>query len=102
MFLRGAVMNKFLFQAVLLWALFPAYASSQAAGDTGELTIYPMPTQIGTIARRTFRDNQSRITKEIFYTGIPLARAPYTEAMLKVQSIVIHQYDESGQPVRRD
>src|SRR5215211_7972340 len=93
-------MSKFILRAFLLGALLPFCAVSQSVSEQGELTIYPRDTQIGTIACRTYRDHQGHITKEVFYTGNLDARPPYTEAMLKVQSIAVYKYNEQGQKVK--
>lgn len=73
----------------------------------GKLTFYGMITQIGTVAKRTFRDNSGRITKTIYYTldyrNLPnpfSLREPITEEMLVVQSINIHYYDRQGRQNR--
>ena len=73
----------------------------------GELNIYGVITQIGTVAKRTFRDNAGRIIKTIYYgldyRNLPNPfsfREPITEEMLAVQSINIHYYDQQGRQDR--
>jgi len=86
-----------------------------------------MATQIGTIANRTFRDDEGRITKEIFYTlkpdfvclgggeeirppdpRLPKARLcktaepPYSEAMLAEHSIRFYTYDDRGRKIKEE
>jgi len=81
--------------------------STDKKEQDGELTIYGVITQIGTVAKRTFRDNAGRITKTIYYTldyrNLPnpfSLREPVTEEMLAVQSINIHYYDQQGRQDR--
>jgi hypothetical protein len=89
---------------VLLCILLPALSAGQAPELRRELQIYPYYTQIGTVARSTFHDRQGRLQKEVFYTlkdGL-IVLPPYTEDMLKVQSIRLYQYNEQGQQIRQE
>ena len=74
----------------------PSDLPSSDAGETAELELYRMATQIGTIARRTIRDRAGRIAREVYYTsnGAPLA-AP-GEKDLRIQSIRVYFNDTSG------
>lgn len=77
-------------------------ASSEDA-HKGELQIYSHSTQAGTIARRTFRDENGRVAKEIFYYDTRgLKPEPPTEAELKVQSFYLYTYNQDGLRVKWD
>jgi len=75
---------------------FPAEMPSAAAGETGELSNYGYPTQIGTVACRTIRDRTGRVAREVYYTGNLSSGAITPEQELHVQSIRVYYYDAKG------
>ena len=80
-------------------------AQVAAEPQAQELTIYPYESQIGTVARRVFRDSQGRVAKTIYYRltqDLRSARGPHSEEMLAVQSIVLHKYDEESREARTE
>lgn len=74
----------------------PSDLPSAAAGETEDLQLYAMPTQIGTVARRTIRDGSGRVAREVFYSSNSFARVPQTGQGLVVQSIRVYYYDGAG------
>src|SRR5262245_49810511 len=121
------IRKNLLLKSIILCISFTGASWCQSAQPEGELLIYAMATQINTIARRTFRDDEGRITKEIYYslkdtffcsgggeviqtpdprlpklTLCKTAEPPYTEDMLAVQSIRIYTYDDRGRKIKED
>lgn len=71
--------------------------------DGSELTIYKKLTSIGTVAKRMFRDSNGRVSKTIYYRSTsPSLTGPYPEESLRVQSIILHKYDEQGREQREE
>jgi len=69
----------------------------------GELTIYKMSGQTGTVANRVFRNSNGRVLKTIYYTSTLVSpTGPYPEESLRVKSIIIHKYDEQGREQREE
>lgn len=64
--------------------------------DKGELRLYHRATQIGTTANRTFKDARGRVVKVIYYTGGGGFEGPYSEELLREQSIETYDYDEQN------
>ncbi len=72
----------------------------------GQRQIYPMVTQIGTAANRTFRDRQGRIIKTIYYTAATPRNLPAQgpegmsdadfEKFFKLQRTQTNQFDWNG------
>jgi hypothetical protein len=88
---------------ILLFALIAGLALQDKpplVQPAGELEIYDMATQIGTRARRTFRDAGGRIVKEIYYTG-PFS-GPAREDQLTVQSSRLYHFRPDGRLDRRE
>ena len=80
----------------------PAPRPVASDADGGELTIYKMSTQIGTVAKRAFRDSSGRFTKTIYYTSTSLSpTGPYPEETLRVQSVVIHRHGRNRREEHR-
>src|SRR3954463_14743508 len=85
-------------------AAFPPELPSMEAGETSELEIYDMMTQIGTTALRTVRSRSGRIVREVYYSGsgfsgdpsLPHYWVPPAEKDLHVQSISVYFYDKSN------
>jgi hypothetical protein len=67
---------------------------AQVAEPQGELTLYTRATQIGTVARREFKDDKGRIVRVIYYTGGGSFEGPYREELLREQSIRSYTYDD--------
>lgn len=65
------------------------------------LHCYARPTEVGTVARREFKDAAGHVVKEIFYTGSAAAdrRPGCMEETLVVQSIRTYEHDIDGRPV---
>jgi hypothetical protein len=81
----------------LLWVVCSSMSRGRSDRPGEELLIYGFPTQVGTVAMRTIRDQNGRISKEIYYALKDLHnRSPYTEDMLQEQSIVVYRYDDQG------
>ena len=74
--------------------LFSVVVRGQVAEPNGELRLYPRATQIGTVASRTFKDEQGREVKVIYYTGGGSFESPYREELLSEQSITQYEYDD--------
>jgi hypothetical protein len=88
---------------IFICMIFPDASRCQSNQQTGELQIYSFPTQIGTAAKRTFQDDKGRVNKEIYYTPKTIsADPPYTEDMLRVQSIVLYKYDDRGREIKSE
>lgn len=95
--------NSFITSILLCVGLCASSWGQTAQLAEGQLSIYGIPTQIGTVARRTFRDSSGRVIREIFYTlkkDVP--QPPYTKDMLEVQSTVLYDYDERGYKIRAE
>lgn len=93
----------YLFKSILLSVTLTSLCSAQTSHIEEQLNIYSNPTEIGTIAKRTFRDPNGRIYKEIFSTlRNDAARAPYSQDMLKEQSTVLYTYNDQGQNIRSE
>lgn len=93
------------FLVVCLGLVVAGAAHVAAQQQAEELTIYPYESQIGTVARRVFRDSEARVTKTIYYRlrqHFRSAKGPYSEEMLAVQSIVLHKYDEGSRQTRAE
>jgi hypothetical protein len=75
-------------------------ATPSSAEDAGELQIYPMMTQVGTVASRTFRDSDGRVSRIIYYSasgsGAHSVAGPFAERDLKPQSMQQMHYDSAG------
>lgn len=80
--------------SVIILLSFLVVSRGQVAARKGELTIYTRATQIGTVASRTFNDDQGRAVEVIYYTGGGNFEGPYREDMLREQSIHLYTYDE--------
>src|SRR5262245_11223658 len=90
----------FLLLQSFLWVVCSSLSRGQSVRPGEELQIYGFPTQIGTVAMRTIRDQNGRISKEIYYALKDLHnRSPYTEDMLQEQSIVVYRYDDKGRQI---
>src|SRR5262245_7802238 len=90
----------FLLLQSFLWVVCSSLSRGQSVRPGEELQIYGFPTQIGTVAMRTIRDQNGRISKEIYYALKDLHnRSPYTEDMLQEQSIVVYRYDDQGRQI---
>ncbi len=76
---------------------FPSELPSTEKGETAELKLYGMVTQIGTVASRTIRDRSGKIVREVHYYG-PWGNPsqPTAEKDLRVQSIKVYFYDTAG------
>ena len=83
--------NRHLSLIILL--LFSVVLRAQVAQPNGELRVYPRATQIGTVASRTFKDDQGRTVKVIYYFGGGSFEGPYREDLLREQSIHLYKYD---------
>jgi hypothetical protein len=93
----------FLLLQSLLWVVCSGLPQGQEVRRGEELHIYSFPTQIGTVAMRTIRDQNGRISKVIYYSlKGGHNRSPYTEAMLQEQSIEIYRYDDQGVQIARE
>ena len=87
----------------LLWVVCSSMCLGQSVLPGEELQIYSFPTQIGTVAKRTIRDQNGRISKVINYALKDYSnQSPYTEDMLKEQSIVVYRYDDQGAEIARE
>jgi hypothetical protein len=85
--------------AVVMGALLvpPVASAQQAASPQPVVHCYDMPTQIGTAARREFRDTDGFIVKEIYYTSIEgTVRPSCAEHTLRVQSTRLYKRDSHG------
>jgi len=93
----------FLLLQSLIWVVCSSLSRGQSVRPGEELKIYGFPTQVGTVAMRTIRDQNGRISKEIYYAlkGFH-TRGPYTEDMLQEQSIVVYRYDDQGRQIARE
>ncbi|HSB27543.1 MAG TPA: hypothetical protein VLE19_06805, partial [Pyrinomonadaceae bacterium] len=83
-------------QASIAQSTRPSDLPAAAAGETEELHLYSMPTQIGTVARRTIRDRSGRVVREVFYSSNTFGKVPQTGQGLLVQSISVYYYDAAG------
>ncbi len=76
---------------------------AQVAEQQGELRIYDRATQINTVANREFKDQRGRVIKVIYYTGGGGGfEGPYSEELLREQSIRVYTYDEHDCRVRSE
>jgi hypothetical protein len=57
----------FLLLQSLLWVVCSSLSRGQSVRPEEELQIYSHPSQVGTVAMRTIRDQNGRITKVIYY-----------------------------------
>lgn len=88
----------FLTAGLLLAAAWPA-ASPELPAPV--LHCYSRPTQVGTVARREFKNAAGHVVKEIFYTGPTDAQGRPTceDETLDVQSIRTYEHDIDGRPI---
>jgi len=93
----------FLLLQSLLWVVCSSLSLGQSVRPGEELQISSYPSQAGTIAMRTIRDQNGRTSKVIHYAlkGDP-NRRPYTEDMLLEHSIVVYRYDDQGALIARE
>lgn len=93
----------FLLLQSLLWVVCSSLSRGQGVRPREELRIYSYPTQVGTVAMRTIRDQNGRISKVIYYAlKGDLNRRPYTEDRLQEQSIEVYRYDDQGAQIARE
>jgi hypothetical protein len=82
----------FLLLQSLLWVVCSNQSRGQGGPPGEELQIYSFPTQVGTVARRTIRDQNGRIGKVIYYAlKGDFNQRPYTEDRLQEQSIEVYR-----------
>jgi hypothetical protein len=94
---------NFLLRSVLLWALLSTSPAAQTTQFDKQWYIWHYATQVGTVAKCAFRDSSGRVLKEIFYSLKDSAvQPPYTEEMMKVQSICLYTYNEQGYKIRAE
>lgn len=65
-----------------------------------QLIVYKYPSQINTVARREYKDQQGKIVKTIYYAGG--WEQPIQEDKLSIQSIEINHHNNAGLLVRSD
>ena len=93
----------FLLLQSLLCVVCSSLCRGQSARPGEELQIYSLPTQVGTVARRTIRDQNGRISKVINYAlKDSFNQRPYTEDRLQEQSIEVYRYDDQGAQIARE
>jgi hypothetical protein len=93
----------FLLLQSFLWVVCSSLSMGQSVPPGDELQIYSFPTQVGTVARRTIRDQNGRISKVIYYAlKGNFNQRPYTEDMLQEQSIEVYRYDDQGVQIARE
>lgn len=91
------------FTTVALIFAFSIAAFAQQDDSPGELILYHSHTQVGTVARREFKDEKGRVYKTIYYTLVDFSsRGPFREDQLREQSIDLIFYDESNCRVRSE
>src|SRR5215470_292713 len=87
----------------LLWVVCSSMCRGQSVLPGEELRIYSLPTQVGTVAKRTIRDQNGRISKVIYYAlKDSFNQRPYTEDRLQEQSIEVYRYDDQGVQIARE
>jgi len=100
---RGAILH---FWIAISLVVIPGVVSAQEGTDSpifptaGVLTLYPAPTESGTVAVRETTDSAGKPLTSTYYTVEPLRRDlhlnPPAEAELIVQTIDRYTYDEAG------
>jgi hypothetical protein len=73
----------------------------------GDLEIYPMITQIGTVARRVQRDDKGRVASTIYYRQSPSSTSrtvagSFRKEDLVIQSVRLQSYDAQGRKTRTE
>jgi hypothetical protein len=87
-------MSKLIRTTLVILLLLSVSARAQNPESKGELQMYERATQIGTVARREFKDDKGRIVKEIYYTHADNSMSRFREELLREQSSRTFEYDE--------